>query len=74
MTAAYGTGFPGDRESVLIRPQCDGPLKAGAMVLCRREEDGRRVCWVVWGCSRRHVWWKSTAPLDVCPYPDLVEK
>jgi len=47
------------------------------MALCHREEDDRRTCRVVWGCSNQHVWWKwadrPTAELEVCPYPDLMD-
>ncbi|MDX3381148.1 hypothetical protein PV682_06740 [Streptomyces niveiscabiei] len=46
------------------------------MVLSRREEDGRRVCRVVWGCPHRHVWWawsdRPAAELEICPHPDLM--
>ncbi|MBP5940103.1 dehydrogenase [Streptomyces sp. LBUM 1476] len=63
-------------ESTPPCPQCGAPMKAGAMVLCRREEDGHRVCRVVWGCSGRHVWWtwsdRPAAELEVCPHPDLM--
>ncbi|MGW3592487.1 dehydrogenase [Streptomyces fungicidicus] len=63
-------------ESVPTCPECGGPLKAGAMALCHRDEDDRRVCRMVWGCSGRHVWWKwadrPADPLELCPYPDLV--
>ncbi|MET8981535.1 dehydrogenase [Streptomyces sp. NPDC004539] len=64
-------------DSVPICPQCGGPLKAGSMVLCRREDDDRRTCRMVWGCSNRHIWWKwadrPAAELELCPYPDLME-
>jgi hypothetical protein len=47
------------------------------MALCHREEDDRRTCRVVWGCSNQHVWWKwadrPTAELELCPYPDLMD-
>lgn len=71
----YVPGVP--TESVPICPQCGGPLRAGAMALCHREEDDRRTCRVVWGCSNQHIWWKwadcPTAPLELCPYPDLMD-
>lgn len=71
----YVAGMP--TESVPTCPQCGGPLKAGAMALCHREEDNRRTCRVVWGCSNQHVWWKwadrPTAELELCPYPDLMD-
>ncbi|NYV73974.1 dehydrogenase [Streptomyces sp. UH6] len=56
-------------------PQCGAALRAGSMALCRRAEDDRRVCRMVWACSDRHVWWKwadrPASPLEPCPYPDL---
>jgi hypothetical protein len=71
----YVAGMPS--ESVPTCPQCGGLLKAGAMALCHREEDDRRTCRVVWGCSNNHVWWKwadrPTAELELCPYPDLMD-
>ena len=75
----YVAGMPPESmptESVPTCPECGGPLKAGAMALCHRDEDNRRVCRMVWGCSGRHVWWKwadrPADPLELCPYPDLV--
>lgn len=62
---------------VPVCPDCDGPLKAGAMALCRREDDGKRTCRMVWGCADRHVWWhwadRPDSPLEPCPYPDLLD-
>jgi hypothetical protein len=56
-------------------PECAGPLKAGSFVLCRREDDGKRTCRIVWVCSHRHVWWKwadrPDAALEPCPHPGL---
>ncbi|MGW1888313.1 dehydrogenase [Streptomyces sp. NPDC001970] len=58
-------------------PQRESPLRAGSMVLCHREDDDRRTCRMVWGCSNEHVWWKwadrPRAPLEPCPYPDLLD-
>ena len=63
-------------ESRRACPECGGPLEFGGMALCHREEDDRRTCRTVWGCSGRHVWWKwadrPADPLEVCPYPDLM--
>ncbi|MDX3071109.1 dehydrogenase [Streptomyces sp. NPDC088354] len=60
-----------------VCPRCGGRLVAGAMALCHREEDDRRICRIVWGCANRHVWWKwadrPSAPLEPCPYPDLMD-
>jgi hypothetical protein len=56
-------------------PECVQPLKAGAIVLSRREDDGARACRMLWRCSGRHVWWKWADrrgdPLEVCPHPEL---
>lgn len=76
-TGANGYVAEMPTESVPTCPQCGGPLTAGAMALCHREEDDRRTCRVVWGCSNQHVWWKwadrPTAELELCPYPDLMD-
>ncbi|WP_426675226.1 dehydrogenase [Streptomyces krungchingensis] len=60
-----------------ICPVCKGQLKAGPFLLCRREDDGRRTCRLIWGCSNQHVWWKWAdrpyEPLEPCPYPDLLD-
>ncbi|GAA1088615.1 hypothetical protein GCM10009663_35280 [Kitasatospora arboriphila] len=56
-------------------PECEQPLSMGAMALCKREDDGARVCRGVWGCGQGHVWWKwadrPADPLEVCPHPEL---
>ncbi|MER5479487.1 dehydrogenase [Streptomyces sp. NPDC002734] len=56
-----------------VCPTCGGPMTCTAMVLARREEDGKRVCRGVWQCADRHLWWKwSDRPgdqLETCPYP-----
>jgi hypothetical protein len=63
------------QETVPTCPLCDRLLKAGAFVLCRRDDDDRHTCRVVWGCSEQHVWWKwadrPSGPLELCPHPDL---
>lgn len=76
-TGANGYVAEMPTESVPTCPQCGGPLKAGAMALCHRQEDDRRTCRLVWSCSNQHVWWKwadrPTAELELCPYPDLMD-
>ncbi|WP_328494723.1 dehydrogenase [Streptomyces sp. NBC_00414] len=62
-------------EARPLCPECGGQLKAGGMVLCKREDDGRRVCRLLWKCVGRHVWWTwSDRPgdeLEPCPHPQL---
>jgi hypothetical protein len=45
------------------------------MVLSKREEDGQRVCRVLFGCIDRHVWWRwadrPADELEPCPHPQL---
>ncbi|WP_246574194.1 dehydrogenase [Streptomyces genisteinicus] len=57
-------------------PSCAEPMRFGGFALCRREEDGKRVCRGVWGCPARHVWWQwADRPGDVpepCPHPELL--
>jgi hypothetical protein len=49
-------------------------MKCTAMVLSKRDEDGKRVCRGVWQCMERHLWWnwsdRPDEPLEVCPYPE----
>lgn len=56
-------------------PDCGRPMRFGAFALCEREEDGRRICRGVWGCSERHIWWqwadRPGVPPEPCPYPEL---
>lgn len=64
--------LPGSRRTLLIRrychgvdaaadearcPSCDQRLTVTAMLLCRREDDGKRVCRIVWRCGAGHRWW-----------------
>ncbi|MEV4329208.1 dehydrogenase [Streptomyces sp. NPDC049597] len=56
-------------------PECAQPMRFGGWALCRREEDGARVCRGLWECPQRHFWWqwadrKDTAP-EPCSYPHL---
>ncbi|MCD0482600.1 dehydrogenase [Streptacidiphilus sp. ASG 303] len=55
-------------------PSCGRSMTGTAMVLARREEDGRRVCRGVWQCSDRHLWWRWSdrpdEPWEVCPHPE----
>ncbi len=54
---------------------CGQPMKSGGFVLSEREDDGRRICRVLWRCAGRHVWWRWAdrpgEPLEVCPVPGL---
>ncbi|MFD6288859.1 dehydrogenase [Streptomyces sp. NPDC060205] len=58
-----------------VCPECSGQLRAGGMLLCRREDDGRRACRQIWACAGQHVWWRwSDRPaddLEHCPHPQL---
>jgi hypothetical protein len=49
--------------------------KDGGLALFKREDDGQRVCWWLWKCTNRHVWWKWADRPDesweVCPWPKL---
>ncbi|MFF5183931.1 dehydrogenase [Streptomyces sp. NPDC000345] len=62
-------------EATSLCPRCGGPLTTGAMVLCGRKEDGRRVCRVVSRRDGRHVWWRGAdglyGGLEPCPDPKL---
>ncbi|MFD2690590.1 hypothetical protein ACFS5L_37965 [Streptomyces phyllanthi] len=44
-------------------------------VLVKREDDGRRTCQTLLGCTGRHVWWRwadqPEGPLEACPVPEL---
>ncbi|WP_367322243.1 dehydrogenase [Streptomyces sp. HUAS ZL42] len=59
-------------------PRCRTAMKYGGLVLCGREDDGRRVCRTLWRCSRRHLWWawadRPEAPLEPCPHPELFRR
>jgi hypothetical protein len=56
-------------------PECSQPMKSGSFVLSKRENDGRRTCRSLWGCTGRHVWWRwadrPDDPLKACPVPEL---
>jgi hypothetical protein len=45
------------------------------MVLCKRQEDSKRVCRVVLGCDNLHIWWRWSGGLfgglKPCPDPKL---
>ncbi|TKT06048.1 dehydrogenase [Streptomyces galbus] len=56
-----------------VCPECGGVMKSGGLVLCTREDDGRRTCRAVWRCGGRHVWWRwadrADSPWERCPVP-----
>ncbi|MDT0615750.1 dehydrogenase [Streptomyces lancefieldiae] len=56
-------------------PECSQPMKAGGFVLVKREDDPRRTCRILLGCTSRHVWWRwadrPDKPLEACPVPEL---
>lgn len=55
-------------------PECSQAMKFGGFVLCRREDDGERVCRSLWKCPARHVWWhwadRPDEALEACPIPE----
>lgn len=59
-------------------PACGGPLTSGGMVLSKREDDGQRVCRMLFRCVDRHVWWRwadqSADELEPCPHPQLFRR
>ncbi|MEV6649098.1 dehydrogenase [Streptomyces sp. NPDC051219] len=64
-------------ESPPACPECDQPMKSGGFVLCGREDDGKRICRMLWRCPKRHLWWKwadrPEDPLELCPYPQIFQ-
>ncbi|MCK8676849.1 dehydrogenase [Streptomyces lichenis] len=62
-------------DDVMACPECAEPMRAGGFLLALREEDGRRACRTLWGCARRHVWWRwADRPgerLEACPVPQV---
>ncbi|MFE5495186.1 dehydrogenase [Streptomyces virginiae] len=56
-------------------PECAQGMKFGGFVLCRREDDGERVCRGVWKCPTPHVWWnwadRPHEALEACPMPEM---
>ncbi|HEY8984578.1 MAG TPA: dehydrogenase [Streptomyces sp.] len=56
-------------------PSCGQAMNCTAMVLARREDDGKRVCRGVWQCAGQHLWWgwsdRPGEELEICPYPDF---
>ncbi|POX57442.1 dehydrogenase [Streptomyces sp. Ru62] len=56
-------------------PECVESMRFGGFVLVKREDDGRRICRVLWWCTGRHVWWRrgdrQEEPLEACPMPLL---
>ncbi|MFG1665045.1 dehydrogenase [Streptomyces sp. Y7] len=62
-------------SSSVICPECNQLMKQGGLVLSRREDDGKRGCRSLWGCTSGHVWWKWAdrpgEPVEACPVPEL---
>ncbi|MFJ9932674.1 dehydrogenase [Streptomyces virginiae] len=56
-------------------PECSQAMKFGGFVLCRRDDDGARVCRGVWKCPTPHVWWnwadRPHETLEACPMPEM---
>lgn len=59
-------------EAVPACPECAGGLSFDGFFLCSRDEDGKRVCRVLWNCTADHRWWgwadRPGEPLEIFPY------